>query len=234
MRRILLIWLIFAAHPAFAGEITGRVVGVHDGDTITILSADHKTTRIRLAEIDAPESSQPYGQNSKQVLSRLVFGKDIIGQVAAIDRYGRTVARLHQGAIDVNAQMVLQGAAWVYRQYSTDPLFITYETQAKTLKSGLWALQPDQRIPPWEWRQQRRRGFINTRAESAPDGPDRAPTSRSKAVNGPAANRSYQCGSKRYCKQMASCAEARFYLNTCGVRTIDGDGDGTPCEPLCR
>jgi endonuclease YncB( thermonuclease family) len=69
----LLILLFSAVHAA---DLSGRVVGISDGDTFTLLTADKEQIKIRLAEIDAPESGQPYGNKSKQVLSGLIFGKD--------------------------------------------------------------------------------------------------------------------------------------------------------------
>ena len=85
--------VIFTAVAPVGAEnktITGKVVGISDGDTITVLDGNNQQTRIRLAEIDAPESSQPYGKRSKQVLSDLIFGKEVYVEVQNIDRYGRS------------------------------------------------------------------------------------------------------------------------------------------------
>lgn len=113
------------------------------------------------------------------------------------------------GTVNVNAALVEQGAAWVYRQYPHPPELETLEAQAQAAKRGLWALQPDQRYPPWNWR----------RKSCQPDTKPPEPSG---------------CGSKHTCKEMSSCEEARFYLTQCGVSRLDGDKDGTPCEALCR
>src|SRR5690606_26021539 len=85
---------VCAFREVYASSIEGKVVAVHDGDTLTILKNDNAQTKIRLAEIDAPESSQPYGSRSKQELSSLAFDKTASVQVQDIDRYGRTVGRI--------------------------------------------------------------------------------------------------------------------------------------------
>ena len=105
-----------------------------------------------MAEIDTPEAHQPYGSRAKQALSELAFGKDVRVVVAAIDRYGRTVGRIYAGSIDISAEMVRQGAAWVYRKYNHDPSLLRLEREAQQARRGLWALPEAERTPPWEWR----------------------------------------------------------------------------------
>ena len=142
--------------PAHAQTLVGRVVGVHDGDTLTLLDAEQHQTKIRLAEIDTPESKQPYGSRAKQALSDLVFNKTVQVDVRDIDRYGRTVGRVSVGGTDVNAAMVASGAAWVYRQYSKDAQLLALEAEARAAQRGLWGLPETQRVPPWEWRREKR------------------------------------------------------------------------------
>ena len=137
---------------ATAETIIGMVVGVHDGDTLTLLDDSKTQIKIRLAEIDAPESRQPYGSRAKQELSGLAFGRPAAVQVQDIDRYGRTVGRVTVDGVDVNAEMVRRGAAWVYRKYAKDQSLFTIEEQARDAKAGLWALPEADQIPPWEWR----------------------------------------------------------------------------------
>src|SRR3954468_21743822 len=105
--------LLMLATPAGAEEFAGRVVGVSDGDTVKVLREPKETVKVRLAEIDTPESGQPYGSRAKQALSDLVDGKPVRVVVQDTDRYGRTVGRVYAGAQDVNAEMIRQGAAWV-------------------------------------------------------------------------------------------------------------------------
>lgn len=151
-RLSLLLLLTVLAHAAAAAQITGRVVGITDGDTLTVLDEGRQQTKVRLAEIDTPESRQPYGSRAKQALSNLVFGKDVLLVTQGTDRYGRTIGRVYIGTTDVNAEMVRQGAAWVYRNYSRDPALLPLEQAAREERRGLWALPEADRLPPWEWR----------------------------------------------------------------------------------
>lgn len=130
--------------------LTGSVVGVADGDTLTILTGDRKEVRIRLAEIDAPEKGQPFGQRSKQSLSDLVFDKEVQVHVQTTDRYGRTVGRVFIGDLDVNLEQIKRGVAWVYRTYSRDSSLLSLEEDAKAAKRGLWS-EPNP-TPPWDFR----------------------------------------------------------------------------------
>ena len=125
---------------------------MHDGDTLTLLDDSKTQVKIRLAEIDAPESRQPYGSRAKQELSGLAFGRSAAVQVQDMDRYGRTVGRVTIDDVDVNAEMVRRGAAWVYRKYAKDQSLFTIEEQARDAKAGLWSLPEADQIPPWEWR----------------------------------------------------------------------------------
>lgn len=148
----LVIFLALSAAPSYAEELTGKAIAVHDGDTITLLDADNHLTKIRLAEIDAPELKQPYGNASKHMLSQLVFKKEVTVVAKTIDKYGRTVGRVYEGDTDVNLTMVKQGGAWAYRKYLTDNAIHSAEKHAKAAAAGIWGLQADQRMPPWEWR----------------------------------------------------------------------------------
>ena len=96
---------------AAAATLSGRVVGVTDGDTIKLLVNGRDQYKIRLGEIDAPESGQPFGQASKRMLSDLVFGKNVNIRVTDIDRYGRSVGVITAGKSNVNAEMVKRGGA---------------------------------------------------------------------------------------------------------------------------
>ena len=129
---------------------SGRVVGVHDGDTITVLTAGNVQLKIMLVEIDAPEIKQPFGQQSKQALSALVFGKDVEIRATGKDRYGRTLARVFVDGADVNLAMVKAGMAWRFDKYSKDRAFLTAQEGAQRARRGLWADAAP--VAPWEWR----------------------------------------------------------------------------------
>ena len=133
------------------GSYKGEVVGITDGDTLTIL-IDKTLYKIRLAQIDTPERKQPYGSKAKKVLSDLVFNKTILITIETIDRYGRYVADIYFEGQHINAEMVKQGAAWVYRKYAKDETLYDFENEAKAAKTGIWSLPESEQVPPWEWR----------------------------------------------------------------------------------
>lgn len=111
---------LLACANALAADVSCKVVGVTDGDTLTCLTSDKQQIKVRLAQIDAPEKSQPYGKESKRALSDLVFGREVTLEPETTDRYGRTVAQVVIGGKDVNLQMVSGGMAWVYDKYAHD------------------------------------------------------------------------------------------------------------------
>ena len=125
-------------------------MGIADGDTLTVLTAARQQHKIRLAEIDAPEKTSPFGTKSKQSLSDLCFGKEAEVRPRAKDRYKRTVARVTCAGIDANAEQVNRGMAWVYRRYAKDHDLYVLEHGAKAGKRGLWA--DSSPTPPWQWR----------------------------------------------------------------------------------
>ena len=126
------------------------VVGISDGDTIRVRCADQPQIAVRLAQIDAPEKAQPFGQRSKELLSMLCFGKQAEIRPSTRDRYGRTIARVICARTDANAAMVRSGMAWAYTRYLTDPQIQAMEVIARRERLGLWAdAHP---VAPWEWR----------------------------------------------------------------------------------
>jgi endonuclease YncB( thermonuclease family) len=214
----LLLALVLAPLPGLAratgpaAVLEGRVVGITDGDTLTLL-VDGRSVRIRLAEIDAPEMGQPYGRQAKAALSKLAFGRSARVEVVDEDDYGRQVGEVHVGGVHVNFEMVRQGHAWAYTRYARSTEVIDLESEARRAGRGLWRLPESQRDPPWNWRHGERRG---------------------RAGRAPADLRDPACGTRHSCREMTSCAEARFHYERCGLRYLDGDGDGVPCESLCR
>jgi endonuclease YncB( thermonuclease family) len=140
---------------AYAETITGRVVGVSDGDTLTILDSTNTQLKIRLAAIDAPEKAQPYGQRGKQKLSDLCFGKSASVQVISIDRFERPVGDIDCAGVNANEMMVQSGLAWIDPRYDKGhEHFYAIEEDARSVRRGLWA--DDNPTPPWEWRKAKR------------------------------------------------------------------------------
>ena len=127
--------------------LPGKVVSIHDGDTITMLQ--NKTQiKVRLFGIDAPELKQPYGKKSKQFLANLIAREVVEVDENGKDRYKRTLGIIYYKGQDINAQMVLNGYAWAYVKYSR--IYVDQEKTARENKRGLW--QSSNPTPPWEWR----------------------------------------------------------------------------------
>jgi endonuclease YncB( thermonuclease family) len=154
--KLLLAVSTIGAIPADPTDV--RVVGISDGDTMTVLTEDKQSHRIRLAEIDAPESRQDFGQRAKQALSDLCFGKSAKVNFGNTDQYGRTVSRVTCNGVDVQAHMVANGMAWVYERYAQDKNLHVLQRQAQERRLGLWS-HPNP-IPPWEWRAAKRKASL--------------------------------------------------------------------------
>lgn len=150
MKRIgLLLALVFITSAAMAHQ----VIGIADGDTLTLL-VNQKPLKIRLANIDAPEKKQPFGQKSKESLSEMCWGKDAQYEPQTIDQYKRTVALVFCNKVEVNREQVRSGMAWVYARYNKDSLNETLQAEAIKQKRGLW-IDKDP-TPPWEFRRSQR------------------------------------------------------------------------------
>lgn len=143
-----------------AATLTGRVVGIADGDTITVLDATNTQHKIRLAGIDAPEKKQPYGQASKQHLSDQVFNKDVSLDCGKTDRYKRSICVVRIFGKDANLEQVKAGMAWWYRKYQNEQTaqqradYEAAEAVAKSARIGLW--RDAEPVAPWDWRHKKR------------------------------------------------------------------------------
>ena len=131
---------------------TAKVIGVSDGDTITVLKDGREQIKIRLDSIDAPESKQDFGQRSKQALSKTIFGKTVTVQKVGEDRYKRTLAFIQIDGKDVATEMVKAGYAWEYREYSQSGELPGLEIKARDAKAGLWS--HGKPVAPWDWRKE--------------------------------------------------------------------------------
>ena len=216
-------WILPLALLLAASAVAEQVVRVKDGDSLVVSSAGREVD-VRLAGIDAPELRQARGAEARAALESMVGGREVTLQLVGGDAYRRVVAHILVDGVDVNAELVRRGLAWVPRQYSPEPALVRVEHEAQAAGRGLWA--DPQPTPPWVWRKS---GRGKARAAAR-----REPTGTAVALAAAAPMPKVQCGSKRYCREMTSCAEAKAYLRQCDLTGMDGDQDGVPCEKLCR
>ncbi|HEV7478322.1 MAG TPA: thermonuclease family protein [Burkholderiales bacterium] len=149
MRRLLLFPLLAVAHAAAADTISGKVVAVANGDTLTMVDGAAKRHRIRLAEIDAPERKQAFGAESRKSLAEICLQKAAVAETVVKDR--RLIGKVSCAGVDAGTEQVRRGMAWVFAGtvLPNSPL-PEMEANARLRALGLWA--GDQPEPPWEWR----------------------------------------------------------------------------------
>ena len=193
------------------------MLSVGDGDTIRVTtpSGTNKTT-VRLACIDAPETSQaPYGNAARQALQAdLPIGTEVGLRIKATDRYGRTVAEVLKGTTNINQALVAAGAAFVYWQYIEGCDRETYsrlENEARLKSLGVWAV-PGGIQRPWDYRRGRKSGSGSNNPSNSSSKPGYS-------------------GGRYRCKQIGNWAKAQELLKQ-GHSYLDGDGDGEACEGL--
>ncbi len=139
---------------ANADDLRGKVVSVADGDTITVLDSENVQHKIRLQGIDAPEKKQAFGTKSKEALSGKIADQEVVVTWKEKDRYGRILGEVMVGRRHINLEMVQDGMAWHYVQYSKSKELTAAETSARAAKRGLWA--DTEPMPPWEFRKLQR------------------------------------------------------------------------------
>lgn len=161
-KALLLASLLCVAGAGHAEILTGKVVGITDGDTIAILSPQNEQHKIRVAAVDAPEKAQPFSQRAKQKMSDLVFGRKVSVEWRKRDRYRRIVGKVTVADQDAGLALVTAGLAWHYKKYQVEQSpedrerYTAAEAVARENRIGLWAdAYP---IPPWEWRSMKRGG----------------------------------------------------------------------------
>ena len=160
-----LIFALLLAFPflAFAEAYSGNVVGISDGDTITVLDNEKTQHKVRLAGIDAPEKAQAFGNVSKQHLANLVFRKQVTIEFVKFDRYHREIGKVIVDGLDANLEQVKAGLAWHYKQYARDQpvsdrkIYSDAEANASAQQLGLW--RDANPTPPWDFRKSKRGGW---------------------------------------------------------------------------
>lgn len=155
MRSILLIFLLLASRLV---AFEALCVGIHDGDSLTILK-DKKEVKIRLEGIDAPELGQEYGTKSRQYLASLVFKKTVEIVPTTLDRFGRQVAWVKVAGASVNHSMIQSGNAWQFLKYNKNEDLRKLQSEAVASKRGLWSgFNP---MSPWEYRSLAKKPAVN-------------------------------------------------------------------------
>lgn len=153
--RVLFLLFLFV-QTSYADVLSGRVVGVADGDTITVLDSTNMQHKIRLGGIDAPEKKQAFGNVSKKSLSDMVFNKQVEIEWHKEDRYGRKVGKVFVNDEDINLEQIKRGLAWFYKKYKGELVqedriaYVQAQQDAEANQVGLWADQYP--IPPWDFR----------------------------------------------------------------------------------
>lgn len=141
--------------PGDEGVFYGPFVAIVDGDTFKA-RVQGVVLKFRLQGVDAPEHDQPYGANSTALLAEITRGQNLVFVFSDVDAYGRIVAQVWVGNLDINAEMVRRGAAWFDSEYSQDEQLYLIEAGARDRRLGLWALPVAERVEPWVWRKEKR------------------------------------------------------------------------------
>jgi endonuclease YncB( thermonuclease family) len=145
---------------AHAESLSGKVIRVSDGDTITVLDLGNQQHKIRLMGIDAPEKAQPFGNKSRESLASMIAGRNVIVEWRKRDRYGRRVGQVFADSHDVGLVQIERGMAWHYKAYEREQrpedaqAYAHAELEAKAARRGLWYESGP--IPPWDWRTRKR------------------------------------------------------------------------------
>ena len=160
MKKLICILLLLLSPLSSAEELTGKVIKVSDGDTITVLDSNNQKYKIRLQGIDAPETQQAFGETSRQSLASLVYDKEVIILWDKRDKYARILGKVIVDGRDANYEQLKKGLAWYYKQYENDlsdedkERYAEAEVWARNYTEGLWT--DSKSIPPWEFRHKRK------------------------------------------------------------------------------
>jgi endonuclease YncB( thermonuclease family) len=158
-RFLILATTLLLCQISVAEILHGRVIGISDGDTVTVLDDTNTQYKVRLLGIDAPEKNQAFGNASKKNLSDLIFNRRVSVEYRKQDKYGRILGKIMLNGLDVNLEQVKSGLSWHYKKYQMEQfdddrlLYVQTEEQARARKHGLW--MDNDPIPPWIWRKAR-------------------------------------------------------------------------------
>lgn len=154
MKALFFILYLFIPSFIFSQTFTGRVIYVSDGDTFHFVEkgkSEGLKIRIRLAEVDCPESTQPFGLEAKKFVMDRINKKKVTIQKTGMDQYGRTIAHVFYGdGKNLAEELLSNGYAWHFKRYSDRQSYADLENTARLKKVGLF--KSSDQIPPWEWR----------------------------------------------------------------------------------
>jgi endonuclease YncB( thermonuclease family) len=214
--------------------ISGKVIAIHDGDTITVIDASNVQHKIRLAGIDAPELRQDFGDKAKQNLSGLIFGKTIEVITTKTDKYGRTVGKVLLNGEDINLRQIKDGFAWHYKEYENEQtladrkLYAQAELDARDAASGLWF--QSNFVAPWDYRKGVR--SENKKLDASSQKSQNVPTNSQAQTTTVSESRSTISGGREY---ITGPRGGCYYINASGNKTyVDRSlcGNSTASEPI--
>ena len=169
-----LLWLLLAtclcSTPTYADEsFEATVTKIFDGDSFLVRPVQGgREIDVRLADIDAPEKSQRYGDQARAALRDLIAHRQVRVVVIDTDQYDRKVVRVYRqpDQLDVTHALVHDGHVWVWRKYARDKSLFALEDTARAAHLGLWALPASDLQPPWQYRYDQK--LKKSRARSTP------------------------------------------------------------------
>lgn len=208
---------------------TGKVVGVSDGDTVTVMR-EGKGERIRLFGVDSPETGQAFGNRAKQLASELCFGKNVRVVPRDVDHYGRIVGEIVlEDGRNLNHELVAAGMAWWYRQYArNDKTLERLEQEARADKRGLWA--DPKPVAPWDWRKQQRDARAAKRASEAKADAAKKASAPKPAAQGGATVYTTDTGTKYHREKCRHLGQSKHKSNVNAARAKGLEPCGV-CKP---
>lgn len=171
---LLLLLAALLSFPPYAAALEGQVIHIADGDTVTVLDDQHRSHKIRIAGIDAPERRQPFGRRATEALSLLAKNRRVSISGGKTDRYQRRIGIIRVAptdcmscapSVDVGLSLINAGLAWHYRAYEREQSrsdreqYRLAEDGARARQDGLWTDAAP--TPPWEWRRASRAGYTS-------------------------------------------------------------------------
>lgn len=144
-------WMLMVVACRSDKASQGRVLSIHDGDSLRLEMNDGSLVEVRLHGIDAPELAQPFGIASRDFLRGMAEDKPVRLESHGKDRYERTLGVVHlDGGESLNEAQLRAGLAWHFKRYSSDTTLADLESDARARGVGLWSAKDP--VPPWEFR----------------------------------------------------------------------------------